>query len=141
MSGRAMSEQSKYRIEIFWSEEDGGYIANIPELKYTSAFGETREEALHEAQIAEELHLETLEKMGRIAPEPNVRSTQEDAVVTADDFSWGRVEVGGNPAGSGILVDSLSFLHPKIRREVPDHDKAPVYDIVDDDFLAKLTNS
>jgi predicted RNase H-like HicB family nuclease len=141
MSGRAMSEQSKYRIEIFWSEEDGGYIANIPELKYTSAFGETREEALHEAQIAEELHLETLEKMGRIAPEPNVRSTQEDAVVTADDFSWGRVEVGGKPAGSEILVEnSFSFLHPKIR-EVPDHDKAPVYDIVDDDFLAKLTNS
>jgi predicted RNase H-like HicB family nuclease len=144
MSGRAMSEQPKYPIEIFWSEEDGGYIANIPALKHTSAFGETREEALHEVQIAEELHLETLEEMGRVAPEPSLRSTQDAALVTASDFSWGRVEIGGKPVGSGILVENVlenffGSLHPTIR-EVPDHEKAPVSDIVDDDFLAKLSD-
>lgn len=67
---RDMDYQPKYRIEIFWSEEDAGYIANIPELKYCSAFGETREEALSEILVAEELHLETLAEMGREAPEP-----------------------------------------------------------------------
>jgi predicted RNase H-like HicB family nuclease len=47
----------KYRIEIFYSEEDEGYIANVPDLHYCSAFGESYEEALHEVLIAMELHL------------------------------------------------------------------------------------
>lgn len=38
----------KYAIEIFYSEEDGGYIAVVPELPGCSAFGETPEEALKE---------------------------------------------------------------------------------------------
>ena len=41
-------DQPKYRIEIFWSDEDGGYIANVPDLRYCSAFGESYEEALRE---------------------------------------------------------------------------------------------
>ena len=63
----------KYRIEIFWSDEDGGYIANVPELPYCSAFGESYEEALHEVQEAMELHLETLREEGRPIPEPLLR--------------------------------------------------------------------
>jgi predicted RNase H-like HicB family nuclease len=35
-----------YHINIFYSEEDDGYIADIPDLQYCSAFGETSEEAL-----------------------------------------------------------------------------------------------
>ncbi len=35
-----------YHINIFYSEEDGVYIADIPDLKICSAFGETPEEAL-----------------------------------------------------------------------------------------------
>jgi hypothetical protein len=35
-----------YHINIFYSEEDGGYIADIPDLKACSAFGETPAEAL-----------------------------------------------------------------------------------------------
>ena len=30
-----------YHINIFYSEEDGGYIADIPDLEYCSAFGAT----------------------------------------------------------------------------------------------------
>ena len=36
----------KYAIEIFYSEEDEGYIAVVPELSECSAFGETEEDAL-----------------------------------------------------------------------------------------------
>lgn len=36
----------KYRVEIYYSEEDKVYIANVPDLKYCSAFGETPEDAL-----------------------------------------------------------------------------------------------
>jgi predicted RNase H-like HicB family nuclease len=32
-----------YFIGIFYSEEDEGYIADIPDLQYCSAFGETLE--------------------------------------------------------------------------------------------------
>jgi predicted RNase H-like HicB family nuclease/uncharacterized protein YegP (UPF0339 family) len=62
-------DQPKYRIEIFWSDEDGGYIANVPDLRYCSAFGESYEEALREVLVAMELHLDTLEELDRPIPE------------------------------------------------------------------------
>ncbi|MDB9454468.1 type II toxin-antitoxin system HicB family antitoxin [Dolichospermum circinale CS-534/05] len=37
-----------YHINIFYSQEDEGYIADIPDLKYCSGFGLTEEEALQE---------------------------------------------------------------------------------------------
>jgi predicted RNase H-like HicB family nuclease len=39
-----------YHINIFYSEEDEGYIADIPDLSVCSAFGITPEEALREVQ-------------------------------------------------------------------------------------------
>jgi len=60
----------KYAIEIFYSSEDEGYIAVVPELPSCSAFGETEEEALKEAKIAMELWLETAEREGREVPSP-----------------------------------------------------------------------
>jgi predicted RNase H-like HicB family nuclease len=62
-----------YAIEIFHSEEDGGYIALVPELPGCSAFGETEEEALKEAKIAIQLWLETARKEGRRIPRPHDR--------------------------------------------------------------------
>jgi predicted RNase H-like HicB family nuclease len=41
----------KYAVEIFYSEEDEGYIAIAPELPGCSAFGETEEEALKEIKV------------------------------------------------------------------------------------------
>ena len=35
-----------YHINVFYSDEDGGYIADIPDLEACSAFGATAEEAL-----------------------------------------------------------------------------------------------
>ncbi len=63
----------KYEINIFWSEEDEGYIADVPDLKYCSAWGETYEEALREVRVAMELHLEVLDQAGRPIPEPVAR--------------------------------------------------------------------
>jgi len=60
----------KYTIEIFYSEEDGGYIAVVPELPGCSAFGETPEEALKEVKIAIELWLEAAKKLGKDIPKP-----------------------------------------------------------------------
>jgi len=61
---------NKYAIEIFYSEEDNGFIAVVPELPGCSAFGETEEEALKEIKIAMELWIEVANKEGRKIPEP-----------------------------------------------------------------------
>lgn len=48
-----------YYISIFYSEEDNAYVADIPDLEYCSAFGETPEEALREVLKAKEAWLST----------------------------------------------------------------------------------
>jgi len=65
---RADMENYSFRIE--WSDQDGGYIATCPEFPGLSAFGETPEEAIEEAQIALELFVEDYEESGESLPEP-----------------------------------------------------------------------
>jgi len=60
----------KYTIEIFYSEEDEGYIAVVPELPGCSAFGKNEEEALREIKTAIELWIEAAKKEGREIPKP-----------------------------------------------------------------------
>ncbi len=62
-----------YHINIFYSNEDEGYIADIPDLKYCSAFGETPEAALQEVQIAKTAWLEAAKAAGKPIPEPKYR--------------------------------------------------------------------
>ena len=62
-----------YHINIFYSEEDGGYIADIPDLKYCSAFGSTEEEALQEVLKAKVTWLETAKAEAKPIPEPKYR--------------------------------------------------------------------
>ena len=63
----------RYHINIFWSDEDAAFIADIPDLKYCSASGATPQEALTEVLIAQELWLEAREESGREIPEPRYR--------------------------------------------------------------------
>ena len=62
-----------YHINIFYSEEDEGYIADIPDLPGCSAFGETPFEALQEVQIAKSAWLEAAREEGIAIPEPQHR--------------------------------------------------------------------
>lgn len=64
---------SDYHINIFYSEEDQGYIADIPDLEACSAFGETPEEALREALQAKRLWIEAARKEGKPVPPPKYR--------------------------------------------------------------------
>ena len=61
---------SDYHINIFYSEEDGGYIADIPDLEYCSAFGKTPEQALAELEIAKTAWLEAARSVGKRIPPP-----------------------------------------------------------------------
>jgi len=60
-----------YSIKVFYSEEDKGFIAIIPDLPGCSTFGETEEEAIKEVKIAQALWLKTARKEGRKIPEPS----------------------------------------------------------------------
>ncbi|WP_301002639.1 type II toxin-antitoxin system HicB family antitoxin [Methanoculleus sp.] len=62
-----------YAIVIFYSDEDEGFIAVVPELPGCSAFGEIEEEALQEAKVAIDLWLDTAREEGREIPEPSGR--------------------------------------------------------------------
>jgi len=63
-----------YHINIFWSDEDGCYVADIPDLRFCSAFGQTPEEALAEVKVAKEAFLESLKDAGEPVPEPHYKS-------------------------------------------------------------------
>ncbi len=58
----------KYAVRLFYSEEDGGYIAAPPDLPGCSAFGESPEKALKELQTAIDLWLQAARKEGREIP-------------------------------------------------------------------------
>ncbi len=62
-----------YHINIFHSEEDGGYIADVPDLKHCSAFGDTPEEALRQVEIAKAAWLEAARNEGKPIPPPKYR--------------------------------------------------------------------
>ncbi|MDJ1184272.1 type II toxin-antitoxin system HicB family antitoxin [Roseofilum casamattae] len=59
-----------YHINIFYSEADEAYIADIPDLKYCSALGETPQEALAEVLQAKVLWLEAARSQGKPIPTP-----------------------------------------------------------------------
>ena len=62
-----------YHINIFYSEDDGGYIADIPDLEVCSAFGNTPDEALCEVQKAKFLWLSAAKAEGKPIPPPKYR--------------------------------------------------------------------
>lgn len=64
---------SKYEIIIYWSEEDGSFIAEVPELAGCMADGATYQEALANAEIIIEEWIETARDLGRQIPEPKGR--------------------------------------------------------------------
>ena len=64
---------SDYHINVFYSDEDGGYIADIPDLDACSAFGETAEAAVAEVERAKEAWLAAAREDGRPIPPPRYR--------------------------------------------------------------------
>jgi predicted RNase H-like HicB family nuclease len=62
-----------YHINIFYSEEDEGYIADIPDLEVCSAFGATPAEALRQVEIARQAWLDAAKAANKPIPPPKYR--------------------------------------------------------------------
>ncbi|HEY7962303.1 MAG TPA: type II toxin-antitoxin system HicB family antitoxin [Solirubrobacteraceae bacterium] len=64
---------SDYHINVFYSDEDESYVADIPDLEACSALGSTPEEALAEVERAKDAWLAAAREAGRAIPEPRYR--------------------------------------------------------------------
>ena len=82
----------RYNINLFWSDEDRSWVADVPDLFPCSAFGETPERAAAEAQVVIDLRVRKpgandLLCLGSILPfeeSPQPRPEEEDFSVLFD---------------------------------------------------------
>lgn len=65
--------QSKFEIIIYWSADDGAFVAEVPELPGCMADGQTYQEALAHAETIIQEWIETAIELGRAVPEPKGR--------------------------------------------------------------------
>jgi predicted RNase H-like HicB family nuclease len=63
----------KYEVIIYWSKDDGAFIAEVPELAGCMADGRTPAAALKAAQRVAKEWLATAQKLGRPIPVPRGR--------------------------------------------------------------------
>jgi len=64
---------NRYEIIIFWSDEDGSFVAEVPELPGCMADGRTYQEAVAHAEVAIQEWIDTAIELGRPIPEPKGR--------------------------------------------------------------------
>jgi predicted RNase H-like HicB family nuclease len=64
------TKRTKYPIEVFWSDEDEGYIAIAPDLPGCSAWGTSEADAINEAHDAIAAWLKAAKSAGHSIPEP-----------------------------------------------------------------------
>lgn len=69
----------RYHINVFWSNEDRRWIADVPDLRGCSAHGRTAAEAVREAEEAAMLWLETAREEGMAIPEARYRPARPKA--------------------------------------------------------------
>ena len=69
-----------YHINVFWSDEDDAYVADIPDLAQCSALGVTPEEALAQLMMAKDAWLEAATDAGKPIPRPKYRPAIYQAV-------------------------------------------------------------
>lgn len=92
-----MSEAARYPANVFWSDEDEGFIALAPDLPGCSAFGETKPEALTELEQAIAAWIDAARAAGNPIPQPS------------------RPAAEGQPSGK-LLVRMPKSLHAELAR-------------------------
>ena len=62
--------EHRYEIILYWSNDDGAYVAEVPELAGCAADGATYQEALTNVAVVIEEWIETAKELGRPVPQP-----------------------------------------------------------------------
>ena len=63
----------RYEMVIYWSNEDGAFIVEVPELPGCMADGPTYQEAVANAEAVIHEWIETAKELGRPVPQPKGR--------------------------------------------------------------------
>jgi predicted RNase H-like HicB family nuclease len=64
---------SNYEIIIYWSDEDGAFVAEVPELSGCMADGKTYQEAVANVEVIVKEWIQTAKELGRPIPQPRGR--------------------------------------------------------------------
>jgi predicted RNase H-like HicB family nuclease len=59
-----------YQINIYWSQEDNSYLAEVPELPGCMADGATYQAALENVEVIMQEWIDTAKELGREIPIP-----------------------------------------------------------------------
>ena len=93
----------RYEIVIWWSNEDGCFIAEVPELPGCTGDGKTYQEALSNTEVIIREWIETAGELNRPVPEPKGRIpvrnedcfdilAAEEALKEPGSVSWDKVK-------------------------------------------------
>ena len=66
-------KESRYELIIFWDDSDRIFVVDVPELPGCMAHGDTKSEAITQAEAAIDLWIETAKEDGIAIPEPRGR--------------------------------------------------------------------
>jgi predicted RNase H-like HicB family nuclease len=61
---------SRYELVVYWSQDDDGFVVEVPELPGCMSDGKTYQEAVSNAEIVIAEWIETAKALGRTIPEP-----------------------------------------------------------------------
>jgi len=64
---------SNFEIIIYWSNDDGAFVAEVPELPGCMADGRTYQEAVTNVEVIVEEWIQTAKELGRPIPQPRGR--------------------------------------------------------------------
>jgi nitrite reductase/ring-hydroxylating ferredoxin subunit len=117
-------EVSEYHINVFWSAEDDAWIADIPDLTYCSAHGDTPEEALAEVLQAQDAWLESARAHGERVLRSEALPAGEGTATQIRRVRAGEDHVCVARLGDGRLV----AFAPSCPHQRTDLDDATVWD-------------
>lgn len=65
-----------YPIEVYWSDEDGVWIADVPDLPPCASHGPTPHDAVAEVEIGIAAWIDAAISTGRPVPQPSLRAAR-----------------------------------------------------------------
>lgn len=63
----------EYELVVYWSDDDGAFVVEVPELPGCMAGGATYQEAVSNAEVVIVEWIEAAKDLGRPIPEPRGR--------------------------------------------------------------------